>query len=886
MKKYWLLLFCLLSFVFPAIAQFSIIESLRGSTLGSNIQMGGEPSAYLTSGIDDPEGDGWLRLTKDVTYQKGYAYIDIPFPSSLGVLIDFEYKTWRSVSDPGGGADGFSVFLFDANSTFRTGGYGGSLGYAPYNGTPGLAGGYIGIGFDEFGNFSSTSDGKVGGPGQRCNSVALRGPTTGNPGTTNAYLTGIQLQTDPNNNTNSIDYNTVTATRPSDDVFYRRVKISIEPVGGNYKITVKWKTTPDGNDITLLTYTMTTPPPANLKIGFAASTGSCVNYHEIRNLVVTTPGGVRVNKIVDKPNAKIGDQLTYKIEAYNLTNSSISHVSLSDTIKDSNNNPIDINSGIYTINSITFNNNGYAGNTASGFPDGVPVTSGFTNPFKISNLSFEANSMSSFIMKVTLNNDVSPGNILKNSVGLDPSLSGITDEDPTNNIFTVSTNVSNTDFKLESSIDKSCVDSINGNTITLLVSNVGTTSSNGIVTLHDTIPRGFTVINVSGVGWDISHSGNIYTFSRSDELSGGSSYPPILLTIKPKEGPPTGNCDPIRTIRFQSYGNRFLTDNGGVPQWTSTSNDNSAWYEIPVEGSSTDFYYKNVGTGKYLYRENTGKVLSSCDWTWEYIKLSATNEETDYYKFRLFNTTTPSWGTRYWIVNIAGANLSDPFHKSAFILSGINETHQACGMPAIPAVVAGGMPDNSNIWTSTAITTVSASVDNPDCQIPSGDITMWINSAKVGYDGDVSGNNNASIDTIYAIPAAPRVVSPITYRQGETASPLTAIGDNLLWYTDPAGPGNSNAPTPQTATVGTTIYYVSQTSGKCESPLSTIRVIVIPQIDAPEVVSPITYCQGDVASPLTAIGDNLLWYTPQQEAQVVPMHLHHKQQQQGQLLTM
>src|SRR5690606_41554325 len=75
-----------------------------------------------------------------------------PTRRSADLLIDFEYKMWRSHSDGAyNGADGLSVFLFDATEDFRLGGYGGSLGYAPNTagGVPeGLAGGYVGVGLD------------------------------------------------------------------------------------------------------------------------------------------------------------------------------------------------------------------------------------------------------------------------------------------------------------------------------------------------------------------------------------------------------------------------------------------------------------------------------------------------------------------------------------------------------------------------------------------------------------------------------------------------------------------------------------------------------------------------------------------------------------------
>jgi Ig-like domain CHU_C associated/SprB repeat len=75
-------------------------------------------------------------------------------------------------------------------------------------------------------------------------------------------------------------------------------------------------------------------------------------------------------------------------------------------------------------------------------------------------------------------------------------------------------------------------------------------------------------------------------------------------------------------------------------------------------------------------------------------------------------------------------------------------------------------------------------------------------------------------------PAAPTVSSPVNYCLNSTASPLTATGSNLLWYTAPTGgTGSSTAPTPVTTAAGTTSYYVSQTVG-CEGSRAQINVIV------------------------------------------------------------
>ncbi|MCS3798962.1 PKD domain-containing protein [Niastella sp. OAS944] len=120
------------------------------------------------------------------------------------------------------------------------------------------------------------------------------------------------------------------------------------------------------------------------------------------------------------------------------------------------------------------------------------------------------------------------------------------------------------------------------------------------------------------------------------------------------------------------------------------------------------------------------------------------------------------------------------------------------------------------------------------------------------------------IVTVNATPAAPAVTSPVLLCENQTASPLTATGTGLLWYTAATGGTNSSTPpTPSTSNTGTTNYYVSQTVNGCESPRAMITVTVGSLPAAPVVNSPINYCQNQPATPLTATGTGLLWYTGQ-----------------------
>ena len=74
----------------------------------------------------------------------------------------------------------------------------------------------------------------------------------------------------------------------------------------------------------------------------------------------------------------------------------------------------------------------------------------------------------------------------------------------------------------------------------------------------------------------------------------------------------------------------------------------------------------------------------------------------------------------------------------------------------------------------------------------------------------------------------PNVTTPVNYCQNAVATPLSAtasVGGILNWYGTNATGGVASvmAPTPSTATLGTTTYYVSQTIAGCES----VRVPIV-----------------------------------------------------------
>ena len=285
--------------IFPVLsfAQFPYAESFQNSTAPAVNFSGNPVKAYLTSGVTDPVGNGYLQLTSNSGNQSGTAFSSAIFPSNNGLTAEFEFYMYDGTSLNGKTGDGFSFFLFDAavkSADFRTGANGGALGYAQKKNPaiPGISNGYIGIGFDAFGNFSNPSDGRNGGPGIVPNAVVIRGPGDGSSLTKDyPYVAGQATDVSP--------YNFSLSTSSRDPFItasnYRKARIQMMPVINSSAIvtgfTITVKITVGGD--TSSTYTLINnqlfnyPPPQYLKFGFSGATGGASNYNDIRNFTIT-----------------------------------------------------------------------------------------------------------------------------------------------------------------------------------------------------------------------------------------------------------------------------------------------------------------------------------------------------------------------------------------------------------------------------------------------------------------------------------------------------------------------------------------------------------------------------------------------------------------------
>lgn len=322
-------------------------------------------------GTPDPVGQGVLRLTNASNDQAAFVLYNRALPANAGLSIAFDLFSYG-----GSGADGLSFFLVDgAASPTRAGAFGGSLGYA--NRTQpsvesGVAGGFIGIGFDEFGNFSNPNEGRTGtaaGSGFVNDAVAIRGSESSGY----TFLTNSQLPF-------GIDTPGAGATR---EQARRRVKIDITQ-SGLLSVQVDGNQDNDFNDageqpITNFDVSAASgATPETLKFGFAASTGSATNFHEIRSLEITP--------ITDAPETADASVVVIPGSA-----TQVSGLSATDS------------NGIasYTILTLPDSSQGtlFLGNPATG---GTPIAAGQSlTPAQITQVFFQASSTLSSLSQFT-----------------------------------------------------------------------------------------------------------------------------------------------------------------------------------------------------------------------------------------------------------------------------------------------------------------------------------------------------------------------------------------------------------------------------------------------------------------------------------------------------
>ncbi|GAA2518254.1 DUF7507 domain-containing protein [Rarobacter incanus] len=341
------------------------------------------------------DGEGWLQLTDasggnlgnqgqgdSSKARRGGLVYNQALPASNGIHVQFEqaqYGGFLNAGSMGGstdgslfrswGADGISFFLTDgAENLTNVGAYGGSLGYAQKSengGTPGVAGGFLGLGLDAWGNYTNNGEGRGNNTcsgdaaitGTHRDSIVLRGPGAkdGSGKWMNGYCVAAQTQLLAAQGSLRQEWDSAwpwnkTFTASEADAFAeaatRWVDIEVSPAkpDNSVDVTIQVKFSENGAWITVLSANLPNVPDS-YKFGLAASTGNAADVHLVRNLTVKTVDKLDVlnlNKDIDSTSSLYkaggynpGDKIPYVFEVKNNGLSNLHGVVIEDAALDS-----------------------------------------------------------------------------------------------------------------------------------------------------------------------------------------------------------------------------------------------------------------------------------------------------------------------------------------------------------------------------------------------------------------------------------------------------------------------------------------------------------------------------------------------------------------------
>ena len=292
---------------------------------------GNQTQVGLTNNTD-PVGSGALRFTNGYPYyhENGGVILSTPFPSDQGVQVTFTTYTYGGDNSGGHGADGIGFYILNGTQAPNLGSWGGSLGYScsntnsPYDG---MAGAYLGLGIDEYGNFLNQGDNTATGFGYQPGRIGIRGYGNVNLASLQAINPGATSSTVQNvcKYGGSYTYHGKTYTLPDYAAIPNAYKVmpSSQPIA-NEAATKRTQATPITYSLKITSAGLLSfgyyynggayqsvvtnqdissyngPMPGSFLFGFGGSTGGSDNVHEITCFTASSIGSassVGVNAI-------------------------------------------------------------------------------------------------------------------------------------------------------------------------------------------------------------------------------------------------------------------------------------------------------------------------------------------------------------------------------------------------------------------------------------------------------------------------------------------------------------------------------------------------------------------------------------------------------------
>lgn len=294
-------------------------------------------------GATDLNGSGALSLTQNQYGAVGGVLAATSVPTSEGLNVRFVTHQYSPAGNPDP-ADGIVFALAavdpaDPLSPDNIGPVGGSLGYSAVPTVDGLAHGYLGIGFDVYGNYSNTAfqgsgcaANQFARGGRTPNQVVVRGPGNGRVGYCAVNSTATSFGPPPialRSTTRAasavpvqIIVNSGTAPATTDGgvtVPANSYAVEFTPVGASQATTLTGGLPQMASNLVgSPSWLDSTGRPKQLAFGWVASTGSQRDNHEITTVSVDSLSVVpqlAVNQVsyTRSPNLVPGDPVSYVV---------------------------------------------------------------------------------------------------------------------------------------------------------------------------------------------------------------------------------------------------------------------------------------------------------------------------------------------------------------------------------------------------------------------------------------------------------------------------------------------------------------------------------------------------------------------------------------------
>lgn len=275
-----------------------------------------------------------LRMTQAVNTQATSAMLKKFFPPAKNRYIVVEFDMY---SYGGTGADGVAVVLSDASVTPVPGAFGGSLGYAQKcqngvagcssdcttaGGCPGFAGGWLGVGFDEYRNYANPIEGRynrLGDGGALTGAVSIRGSDGNTTSKSSLYNYKYLYGTSAGKYVSGAKYRT---TIDAFDLNKTMVSVDINKNDGNGFVSlISGFDVNSKNDSNWMQKSI----PDYLRLSITGSTGGLNNIHEVDNLEVCSvmyeedQSDIYISDFTASPSslASVNDLVTFTLKVFN-----------------------------------------------------------------------------------------------------------------------------------------------------------------------------------------------------------------------------------------------------------------------------------------------------------------------------------------------------------------------------------------------------------------------------------------------------------------------------------------------------------------------------------------------------------------------------------------